>query len=247
MIFLRSIAFNILFYVNFLIQAIVGLPALYSQNATISLAKFWARSCIFLLRTVAGIRVEVRGAEHIPAGPLLVASKHQSALETIALIPLFDSPAFILKRELMWLPIFGWYTRRARLIPVNRGARAQALKDMTVHARQAMAENRQIIIFPEGTRRPVGAEPRYKYGVAHLYASLNVPCLPVALNSGMFWPRRTFLKHPGTVVIEILPPIMPGMEKEVFQQELLTRIETATDQLVEEACMATEASSPMLA
>ena len=151
------------------------------------------------------------------SGPLIVASKHQSAWETFALLPLFDNPPFILKRELQWIPFFGWLLVKGRMVPVDRGAGSQALVEMTERARIELARGRQLIIFPEGTRRPAGAEPRYKYGVAHLYAAAGVPCLPVALNSGVFWPRRrSLMLKPGTVVVEILDPITPGLDKDVF-------------------------------
>jgi 1-acyl-sn-glycerol-3-phosphate acyltransferase len=165
---------------------------------------------------------------------LLVASKHQSTWETFALVPLFADPAFILKRELMWLPFFGWYAWKAGMIPVDRGARAQALAAMSARARIELARNRQVVIFPEGTRRPPGAEPRYKFGVAHLYAESGVPCLPIALNSGLFWPRRSIARYPGTIVAECLEPIAPGLDKQAFLAQLQQTIEGATARLVQE-------------
>jgi len=187
-----------------------------------------------LLRTVGGIGCEVRGREKIPRGSIIVASKHQSAWETFALLPLFDNPLFIVKRELMWIPIFGWLMRKGRMVPVDRGAGSQALIAMTERARIELAEGRQLIIFPEGTRRPAGAEPRYKYGVAHLYAAEGVPCLPVALNSGLFWPRRSLMLRPGTVIVEILDPIAPGLDKDEFFERLRGAIEDATARLLAE-------------
>jgi 1-acyl-sn-glycerol-3-phosphate acyltransferase len=190
---------------------------------------------VVLLR-VAGIKFELRGAEKIPAGALIVASKHQSAWETFALLPLFDNPVFILKRELEWIPFFGWLLIKGRMVPVNRRAGSQALVEMTERARVELGRVRQLIIFPEGTRRPAGAEPRYKYGVAHLYAAAGVPCLPVALNSGVFWPRRrSLMLKPGTVVVEILDPIMPGLDKDVFFRRLQDAIEPASARLIAEA------------
>ena len=176
--------------------------------------------------------VEVRGREKIPKGPIIVASKHQSAWETFALLPLFDNPLFIVKRELLWIPIFGWLMIKGRMVPVDRSAGSQALVAMTARANVELADNRQLIIFPEGTRRPAGAEPRYKFGVAHLYAAEGVPCVPVALNSGLFWPRRSIRRLPGTVVVEILDPIAPGLDKDVFFKRLQNDIETATARLI---------------
>jgi len=230
----RSIAFNALFYLNTVLWLILGLPTFFlPYRATVWIAKSWGRVNLVLLR-VAGIDYELRGCEKIPAGPLIVASKHQSAWETFALLPLFDNPLFIVKRELMWIPVFGWLMRKGRMVPVDRSAGSQALIAMTERARIELADGRQLIIFPEGTRRPAGAEPRYKYGVAHLYAAEGVPCLPVALNSGLFWPRRSLRLRPGTVIVEFLDPIAPGLDKDAFFGRLQSVIEEATARLLAE-------------
>jgi len=232
----RSVVFNALFYLNTLFWLIVGIPTfVMPYRAIIWIAKSWGRVNLVLLRVVAGIDYEIRGREKIPSGPAIVASKHQSAWETFALLPLFDNPLFILKRELQWIPVFGWLTIKGRMVPVDRKKGSQALIAMTERARVELSDGRQLIIFPEGTRRPAGAEPRYKYGVAHLYAAEGVPCLPVALNSGVFWPRRSLRLRPGTVVVEILDPIMPGLDKDVFFARLQETIETATARLIAEA------------
>jgi len=236
LILVRSIAFNLLFYLNTLIYLIIALPTFFMPyRAIIAVARAWGRANLVLLRLVAGIDVEVRGREKIPKGAIIVASKHQSAWETFALLPLFDNPVFIVKRELLWLPIFGWLMVKGRMVPVDRSAGSQALVAMTERTRIELADSRQLIIFPEGTRRPAGAEPRYKYGVAHLYVAEGVPCLPVALNSGLFWPRRSILRSPGTVVVEILDPIAPGDDKDIFFKRLQNDIETATARLIAEA------------
>lgn len=235
--FVRSLAFNALFYLNTVFWLIVGIPTfLLPYRTTVWVAKSWGRVNLVLLRVVVGIGYEIRGREKIPPGALIVASKHQSAWETFALLPLFDNPTFILKRELQWIPVFGWLTIKGRMVPVDRKKGSQALVAMTDRARVELNDGRQIIIFPEGTRRPAGADPRYKYGVAHLYAAGGVPCLPVALNSGVFWPRRRSLRlRPGTVVVEILDPIEPGLDKDVFFARLQDTIETATARLIAEA------------
>jgi 1-acyl-sn-glycerol-3-phosphate acyltransferase len=236
MLLLRSFLFNLCFYLNTGLWLVIALPTFFMPYwGILEVAKAWGRTNLFLLRTIAGIRFELRGREKIPKGALLVAAKHQSAWETFALLTLFDSPTFIMKRELQWIPIFGWLTIKGRMVSIDRGAGVQALTAMAERARVELARGRQLIIFPEGTRRPVGAEPRYKFGVAHLYQAEGVPCLPVALNSGLFWPRRTFLRHPGTVVVEILDPIPPGLGKSEFFKRLQDEIETATNRLVEEA------------
>jgi 1-acyl-sn-glycerol-3-phosphate acyltransferase len=230
---LRSILFNILFYLNLLFYFIAAIPTfLLPYRAIVAFAQAWGRTNLWLLRTVCGIDVAWTGLEKIPAGPLIVASKHQSLWETFALLTLFDDPTFIVKRELMWIPFFGWYIWKARMIPVDRGARTQALVAMTERARVQLSGNRQLVIFPEGTRRAPGAESAYKFGVAHLYTETGVPCLPVALNSGLVWPRRSFLRHPGTVRVEILDPIPPGLGRAEFFERLKKNIEEATARLV---------------
>jgi 1-acyl-sn-glycerol-3-phosphate acyltransferase len=231
----RSIAFNALFYLNTLVWLFLGLPTLVMPyRATVWIAKSWGRANLVLLRVVAGIDFELRGREKIPTGPLIVASKHQSAWETFALLPLFKNPLFIVKRELMWIPVFGWLMRKGRMVPVDRSKGSQALTVMAERARVELGKGRQLIIFPEGTRRPAGAEPRYKFGVAHLYAVEGVPCLPVALNSGLFWPRRSIKLRPGTVIVEMLDPIAPGLDKDAFFEKLRNEIETATARLIAE-------------
>ena len=151
----RSIAFNVLFYLNTALYLIIALPTFFMPyRAIIAVAKSWGRSNLRLVRIVVGITYEVRGRDKIPRGPVIVAAKHQSAWETFALVPLFDNPVFILKRELQWLPIFGWLTIKGRMVPVDRSAGSQALTAMVERARIELADNRQLIIFPEGTRQP---------------------------------------------------------------------------------------------
>jgi 1-acyl-sn-glycerol-3-phosphate acyltransferase len=228
--------FNALFYLNTAMWLAIALPTFFlPYRAIIAVAKAWGRCNLVLLRVVAGVDYEIRGREKIPRGPLIVAAKHQSAWETFSLLPLFDNPFFIVKRELQWIPIFGWLMVKGRMVPVDRGAGSKALNAMTERAGIELAKGRQLIIFPEGTRRPAGAEPRYKYGVAQLYAAEGVPCLPVALNSGLFWPRRSILRHPGTVLVEVLDPIAPGLDKDLFFERLQHEIETATARLIAEA------------
>jgi 1-acyl-sn-glycerol-3-phosphate acyltransferase len=234
-ILLRSIAFNVLFYLNTIIYLIAALPTFFMPyRAIVAVAKSWGRTNLVLLRVVAGVDCEIRGREKIPKGPIIVAAKHQSAWETFALLPLIDNPVFILKRELQWIPIFGWLTIKGRMVPVDRGGGAHALAAMVERARIELADDRQLIIFPEGTRRPAGAEPRYKTGVGHLYVAGGVSCVPIALNSGLFWPRRSWRRYPGTVVAEILDPIPPGLSKEAFFERLQNDIETATARLIAE-------------
>ena len=233
---LRSALFNLLFYANVVAWMLAGLPALLlPRRAALRVAQGWARSSLWLARVVAGIRVEFRGRERIPPGGLLVASKHQSFLETFALVAAFEDPTFILKRELMWIPLFGWYLAKVGMVPIDRRAGSLALVEMNRRAREEAGKGRQILIFPEGTRRPPGAEPAYKYGVAHLYRTLEAPCLPVSLNAGLFWPRRSFRRRPGTAVIEFGEPIPPGLDRDAFFAALRDRIETGSARLLAEA------------
>ena len=236
MIIVRSLVFNALFYVNTALWLIAALPTFFMPyRAIIEVAKAWGRFNRALTRMVAGIDYEIRGAEKIPRGPVIVAAKHQSAWETFALLSLFDNPTFIIKRELQWIPIFGWFTIKGRMVPVQRGAGSQALNNMIERARIELSRGRQLVIFPEGTRRAPGAEPRYKYGVAQLYAAEGVPCIPIALNSGLFWPRRSLRRNPGTILVEVLDPILPGLDKDVFLERLKNEIETATARLIAES------------
>ena len=232
----RSLAFNALFYLVLLGYFVVALPTLLLPRwGILRLARHWAHTNLWLLRVVCRIDVDWRGIEKIPRGAVLVAAKHQSAWETFALLTVLAEPTFILKRELLWFPFYGWFARHAGMIPVERGGGKPALVAMTARAREALLEGRQIVVFPEGTRRPPGAEPKYKFGIAHLYAEGVAPCVPIALNSGLFWPRRQFLRHPGTIAVEVLDPIAPGLPMEEFFQRLQADIETATARLVAEA------------
>jgi len=235
MVLVRSTLFNVLFYLNLGVLLVVALfSMLLPRRAVLGMAKLWGRTSVWLLQAVCGTRVEFRGVEKIPDGPLMVAAKHQSTWETFALLRFFDDFTFIVKRELMWVPVFGWCMWRGGMIPVDRAAGSQALGEMTGRARQEIRGGRQLIIFPEGTRRAAGAEPRYRFGVAHLYAAIDVPCLPVALNSWLFWPRRAFRRNPGTIVVEFLDPIPPGLDSQAFFQRLQDDIEAATARLVAE-------------
>lgn len=232
---LRCTAFQVAFYGVTLLYMLAFLPLLpFISRRTLwrTGVMAWVHTNTYLLRVLVGMRAEITGLENIPEGPLLIAAKHQSAWETFALLPLFKDPAFILKRELMHIPIFGWFAAKAKMIPVDRKAGSSALRAMTLSARAEIAEGRQILIFPEGTRRAPGAPPAYKHGVAYLYASLNVPCLPIALNSGLYWPRRALMRKAGTIRVEILPPLPPGMAKAAFLARLESDIEAASDRLL---------------
>ena len=232
----RSLLFNVLFYVTTTLFVVIGSPLLFAPRkwAMAALAVH-GRFEIWLLEVIAGTRLEVRGQDKLPKGACLVASKHQSAWETFALIPLFRDPAMLMKRELFWIPFHGWFSKKFEMIPVDRDKGPTALRRMLREAKKRAAEGREIIIFPEGTRRPPGAPPDYKTGVILLYEALGVPCVPVALNSGLFWPRRSILRKPGTIVVEFLDPIPPGLPKAEFLTRLTGAIETASAHLLAEA------------
>ncbi len=233
MIAFRSALFNVLFYVNLVLFLVLGVEFfLTPRKCSVRALQAWARTSLWLLKVVAGTRMEVRGVEYIPRGPALVAGKHQSLWETFAILPLLDDPAMVLKRELTWIPLFGWYIPKFRMIAVERGAGPSALRKLIARGEEEIARGRQIVIMPEGTRRSPGDPPAYKPGAAALYARLGVPCVPFALNSGLFWPRRKFLRYPGTIVIEFLPPIPAGLPRREFQARLEKAIETATDRLL---------------
>jgi len=233
LIFLRSLVFNILFYVVFVAWAIVALPTfLMPRSAMLKVASWWARTSIFLMRVVCGIKVEFRGVEKIPKGPLIVASKHQSMWETISLLPFFEAPFFVLKRELLFIPLFGLFLIKTRMIAIDRAKGGRALLAVTRRAAEEVRHGRQFVIFPEGTRTAPGAPPQYKAGIGLVYTECGVPCLPVALNSGLFWPRRTFLRYPGTLVVEFLDPIPPGLKRDEFLTRIESVIEGATSRIV---------------
>jgi 1-acyl-sn-glycerol-3-phosphate acyltransferase len=236
MIFIRSALFNLLFYATMIVLMVVGLPALFfGRKAILALARTWSRFSLWLLKVVCGTSAEFRGLENIPKGACIIAPKHQSFWETFALILYFDDFAYVLKRELTFIPVFGWYLQRGGQIAINRATARTALRQLVVKAKVLFAEGRQLFLFPEGTRRAPGAPPAYKAGVAYLYEKTRVPCLPIALNSGLFWPRRSFLRFPGTIIVEFLPVIAPGMKRDAFLRKLQWRIESATDRLIAEA------------
>ncbi len=232
---IRSLLFNVLFYVNLVLFLVLGSPFFFTPRIwSIRALQVWARSSLWLLRVVAGISMELRGREHIPHGPALIAGKHQSFWETFAILPWLDDPAMVLKKELVYIPWFGWFARKFRMIAVERSAGSAALRNLVRQAEACIAAGRQVVIMPEGTRRAPDDPPAYKPGAAALYATLGVPCVPFALNSGLFWPRRKFLRHPGTIVLEFLPPIPPGLPRKAFQAALEGAIEPATQALVAE-------------
>ena len=236
MIALRSLLFNALFYANLIALMILGLPTVFfGRHAVLFMARTWGASSLWLLRTICGLTIEFRGLENIPRGGYIIASKHQSFLETFALLRHAPDFAYVLKRELTFIPFFGWYLIGAEQIGIDRGSGRRALSQLSLRAGAVLREGRQIFIFPEGTRRPPGAPPQYKHGVAKLYEDTGSPCLPVALDTGLFWGRRGFSRRPGVAVIEYLPVISPGLDREIFMERLQAAIEPACARLNAEA------------
>jgi 1-acyl-sn-glycerol-3-phosphate acyltransferase len=233
LIFLRSLIFNILFYIVFLFWALVALPTfIMPRAAVLKVGSWWARTNIILMRVICGIKVEFRGVEKIPQGPLIIASKHQSMWETISLLRFFEAPFFVVKRELKFIPIFGLYVIKTGMVAIDRSRGGRSLLAVLRRAEEEVRRGRQFVMFPEGTRTPVGAPPQYKAGVGMVYVDSGVPCLPVALNTGLFWPRRTFMRYPGTLVVEFLDPIPPGLKRDAFMARIETVIEAATNRIV---------------
>jgi len=233
---LRSALFNVLFYMLVVVLMVAALPALMRGGDAIEWhARRWARLSLALLDRICGLKVEFLGLENVPPGPAILAVKHQSALDVLALILAVEHFSFIYKRELDYLPLFGSYLRSCGQISIDRSKRAAVLGQIVAAAKTKFSEGRRLVIFPEGTRRPVGAPPLYKSGVARIAEASGVACIPVALNSGLFWPRRRFIRRPGTMVVEFLLPIAPDADKAQFMTLLQSRIETATDRLVADA------------
>jgi 1-acyl-sn-glycerol-3-phosphate acyltransferase len=234
MILLRSLLFQIAFYAWTIILGVLYLPFLFLPGRwMMRCGSFWSAGTLQILAWTAGLTYEVRGREHLPDGPALIAMKHQSAWETFAVPVIFRRPAMVIKRELGWIPAYGWYALKAGMIPVDRSAGASALKKMVADAERALADGRPIVIFPEGTRTAIGVRRPYQPGVAALYRQLGVPLVPVAVNSGLFWTRRSWLRRPGRIVVDILPPIPPGRDRKSVMAALEESIETATARLVE--------------
>lgn len=237
MLALRSLLFNALFYANLVVQMILWTPYyfLVSRERAWLVPKFWVRSSHWLQERIVGTRCVFEGRENLPDGPFILAPKHQSFWDAVAFIPDMRDPVIILKRSLMRIPVFGWYLAKMRMIPVDRGKGRRALVDVTRRTRAEMAQDRQLIMFPEGTRRAPGEEPLYKWGIAELYDQLKLPVVPVAHAAGLYWPRRRFLRHPGLLRARYLPAIPPGLSKEDFMARLIAETEAGCDRALVEA------------
>lgn len=240
---IRSVIFNLAFYLHLIAMLVAVAPIclFLSERACLAAARGWARRSLWLLRVICRTKIVFRGLEHLPGGPFILASKHQSFVETFAFLTVLERPAFIMKRELAYVPLWGWFAWRAGMIFVTRGARSVALGQIARGTRRMFAKGRPVVIAPEGTRRPAGAPPRYKYGIAYLRREIpGVTIVPAALNSGLFWSRSSPLRYPGTIVISCLPPIRSDGDDAVFLALLADTIEAECDRLLVEAARSAE-------
>jgi 1-acyl-sn-glycerol-3-phosphate acyltransferase len=233
---LRSLLFAAVFYLNTALFLLFGSWLLLAPRRwAMQGLRLHGLASLWWLKLICGTKVEVRGREKLPAGACLVAAKHQSAWDTFGLIPVFRDPAMVMKAELGMIPLYGWFSHKFRHIFVKRDKGPRALKRMIRDARERAAAGREIVIFPEGTRRPPGAPPDYKPGFIALYEGLGLPCVPLALNSGLFWPRRSLMRYPGSIVVEILDPVPAGLPRAAARAVIEASIEAACARLIAEA------------
>lgn len=232
MLALRSLVFSILFYGWFAASAVfAALVSVAAPRRLPAFAAFWSRVWLGMYRRICGVAYEVRGREHIPRGGCVIAMKHQSVWDTCAMFAIFERPVYVLKSELMVIPFFGWALARLGCIPVKRGSGKSALDAMMQGTRRALDQGKQVVIFPEGTRTRPGQPADYKTGISHLYAALKVPCVPAGLNSGVLWPRRSFLRPPGVITVEVLPMIPAGLDRREMFDRLVSGIEQSSARL----------------
>ena len=237
---IRSIVFVAAFYIVTALFLLLGSPLLLAPRSwAMAGLRAHGHATLWLMRWIVGTKMEVRGREHLPDGAYLVAAKHQSAWDTIALTTVFPDPALVMKAELLKIPVYGWFCAKFGMIPIQRETGPSALRQMLKAARDRADDQRQILVFPEGTRRQPGAPPDYKPGILLLYDALQRPCVPVALKSGHFWPRNSLIRRPGKIVVDILPPLPAGLPRKAFRDELIHAIEGRTAELLCEATGAT--------
>lgn len=236
MIFLRSLVFNICFFCWAILASVLFSPLFIISTATaMNAGRPWALGVLLLAKYILGLTYEVRGQQYLTYQPVIYASKHQSAWDTVIFLVLLRAPAYVLKRELLRIPGWGWYLWRMQMIAIDRSAGASSMKRLIAQSKNALTNYRPIVIYPEGTRTQPGATPHYHPGIVALYSMLHVPVVPVALNSGCYWGKNAFHKRPGNIVLEFLPPIDPGLSKTEFMSTLQTVIETASTRLIAEA------------
>ncbi len=243
---LRSLVFNLLFFIWATVCHLLSLPLLvFPRRATELSGRYWVKSSLWLLRLICGLRHEIHGRENLIDGACIIAAKHQSAWDTLIFSQFVERPSYVMKQELRWFPLFGLFLMKLGIVAVDRSGGAKALRRMVAQARRYTEQGRPIVVFPEGTRTAPGQHRPYHPGVAALYLQLGVPVVPIALNSGLFWSRRSFLKYPGVITLEILPPIPPGLGRKAFLKELEARIEGASRRLAAAGGAAAAEAGPL--
>jgi len=236
MILIRSVLFNALFF-GLSVIIVIGLClTLPLPRAVLSRGlRAWMQVTMAILKLVVGLNIDIRGRDNVPPGPALFASKHQSAWDTGIYFMILDDPSYVLKKELLSIPFYGWLLRKDEMVAIDRDGGAGALKHMVRDSRAILDSGRKLVVFPEGTRSHPGQKMPYHPGIAAIYKQAAVPVIPVALNSGLFWGRRAFAKNPGTIVLEFLEPMAMGLDRKPFMAELENRVEVATNRLIAEA------------
>jgi 1-acyl-sn-glycerol-3-phosphate acyltransferase len=232
MLFLRSFIFNVILWAVSIGCALLFLPFTFLPKRILFAPYVWASLTSWVLKIFAGIRYQVEGQENLPKGGFIIASKHQSAWETLSFNHIFPKTAFVLKKELSTFFPLNFHMKHSQMIPLDRKGGKDALRTMVEKAKNIMDQERSLVIFPEGTRTAVGQKAPYKRGIYTLYKYLDKPVVPVALNSGLYWKRRGFIKYPGTIRVKILPPIQPGLPQDVFMKTLEDIIETESQKLL---------------
>jgi 1-acyl-sn-glycerol-3-phosphate acyltransferase len=232
MLFVRSLIFNLFLYVFTAFSSVVAMSiGMAAPRHLPGFARWWSQSWLLAYKLICGVSYTVVGREHLPEGGCVIAMKHQSTWDTFAMFAIFREPVFVFKSELTRIPFFGKALLQLGCIPVNRGTGRAALDNMIEGVASARSRGKQVVIFPEGTRGAVGAPPTYKSGVSHMYSAIGGAFLPVALNSGLYWPRHQFLRPPGTIMVEILPVIPADLPRKDMQSLLVGEIEKASERL----------------
>jgi 1-acyl-sn-glycerol-3-phosphate acyltransferase len=236
MILARSLLFQAFFCIWAFLMSVAFLPSLILPFwASRFIGWFWTASVFGLLKATTGLGHRIEGQENIPDGPVIFAAKHQSAWETMFFPYFLKGPVTILKKELFLIPFYGWYVKKYGSIGIDRSSGAAALRGLLRDAKLRVATGRSLVVYPEGTRAPPGVLHPLQVGIAALYQDLDIPVVPVALNAGHFWPRRSLIRRPGTITLRFLPPILPGLERRVFMARLKNDLETAQTELDEMA------------
>lgn len=236
MLFLRSLIFNTFLYLFTAVSSIIAaFLGIFNPRRLPAFSRWWSQTWLRVYKSLCGVSVEVTGEKNLPSCGCVIAMKHQSTWDTFAMFAIFRQPVFVFKSELEMVPFFGLSLKRLGCVPVTRGSGKVALKAMALGTAAACAQGKQVVIFPEGTRTDVGSAPNYKTGVSHLYATLDVIFVPVALNSGCLWPKRSFLRPPGIIKMEILPAIPSGLDRKDMHHRLVSELEQASARLAQSA------------